>query len=148
MEYLTPPTIPAGIADAFESLLGSTSQVEIARRLGVTQSGISKRDNELGRYSAVEFVKLAMTDADLCAAIVCALTGRKPDPHPLQVRTDLVGEIAADAAVTASIAGALADGKVTVAECRSVKAEILKRQKYERETLLPDLDAAIESVSR
>jgi hypothetical protein len=140
------PALRAEVAVALTALLARVPHTEVGRCLGVAGTTITRRGEDLRSWPADDLLRLAAHDADLALALSRCGTGvEAEEPQPVRAVASLLDEVEAGGELTREIASVLRDGRVTVAEAKTLRLLLTARQRAEHQ-LLRDL-AAIEGKS-
>lgn len=137
------PQLRAAVAVALAALLGRVQHTEVGRWLGLAQTTVSRRGEDLRNWPADDVLRLAAHDDDMALAVSRCGTGVEDDaPEPVRAIGELLAEVESGAELTREIARTLRDGRVRPGEAQALRRLIIARQRAESK-LLSDL-AAIE----
>lgn len=128
------------IANAIAHIVDEDGCRSIGEQVGASKSSVSHWGSDPGHWPLTAVMCLAARHESLRQALVDALRDQA-QPMP----GDLVGLLAADASLTASInadtIAALGDGRIDVREAQRIRADLVKRMEHDA-VLLRSLDAA------
>lgn len=135
------PSLRAAVALALAELLGRVSHAEVGRWLGVVQTTITRRGEDLRGWPADDLLRLAAHDPDMALALARCATGVAGErPEPVRAIGELLAEVEAGGELTREIGATLRDGRVHPGEARRLRKLIESRQRAES-ALLVDLKA-------
>jgi hypothetical protein len=136
------PSLRQGVAQALADLLVRVAHSEVGRWLGVAQTTISRRGEDLRAWPADDLLRLCAHDAPLAEALVRCGTGGPEwqQAEPVRAVSELLAEVEAGGGLAAEIARTLTDGKIRPAEAKALRLRVEQRQRAER-ALLIDLRA-------
>jgi hypothetical protein len=131
------------VASALAHLLARTSAAEAGRWLGVADTTITRRGDDLRTWPADDLLRLSGHDADLAQALArCGSGVEAEQPEPVRAIPALLAEIESGGELTREIAAVLRDNRVSSTEARRLR-KLIEARHAEEHTLLVDL-AAIE----
>lgn len=137
------PILRAAVASALSQLLARTSAAEAGRWLGVADTTITRRGDDLRTWPADDLLRLGGHDADLALALSrCGSGVESASAEPMRAIPALLSEIESGGELTREIAAVLRDGRVKPAEARRLR-KLIEARHHEEHTLLVDM-AAIE----
>lgn len=132
------------LAAAFEQFQERTAPAEIARRLDLSPSTISRdrKDKPILAWSFAEVLMLAQGDELLGRAVREFLDDASGGPiaDPKRIATDVAAEIAASAKLHSTVLMAQADGEIDSRERALIRQAVMERQSTDA-ALLADLEA-------
>jgi hypothetical protein len=133
------PTL-SRIANAIGAVVLDQGVRTTGDQVGAGKSSISRWGDDLNLWPIAAVLALAAHHESLRQALIDALRDQA-QPMP----SDLVGLLADDASLTASInadtIAALGDGRIDVREAQRIRADLVKRMEHDA-VLLRSLDAA------
>lgn len=133
------------LAAAFEQFQERVAPAEIARRLDLSPSTVSRdrRDKPIVSWSFGEVIELARSDELLARAVREYLDGACAGASladPRRLATDMAEEIKASAELHSAVLVAQADGRIDAREREAIRQKIIDRQNSDA-ALLRDLEA-------
>lgn len=136
------PALRAHLSERIANLLLDKSAREIGRWIGRKGETGTARGDDVDAWPLSDLLILAKNSqavADALRAYVCGEAVEQGEA--VAAVGALMAEIGQGAAITASAAAALADGRITPAEAAHLAGQIMDRRRAEEAILLPSLRA-------
>ena len=136
------PALRAALSDALSDLFAQESNREVGRWLGIKGETVPGRGPIVDAWPLTDLLTLAAHSQAVADALRAYVNGEAIEQGEAVAAVGaLMAEIGQGAAITASAAAALADGRITPAEAAHLAGQIMDRRRAEEAILLPSLRA-------